>query len=146
MKGQERFAAPFLLHMFEIGDIVSVKAEDIGGALYGRNSVGGRFPVNRQYYEIVADLDNGLYVIGIGNLAIAAVRCGDLRLETVSSAWEPVDVSGKVRIRDGAKNYMGYPLPRYVYGKEYTVISVTYDRVLLANEHQTVAIKGEDVL
>lgn len=138
--------APFLLDMFEVGDIVSVITEMIDGYPHGRNGVGGLFPVNRKYYEVVADLGNGLYIIGIGNLAIAAVTSNGIQLEDVSSAWQATDISGVVKIRNGARNYMGYPLPNYVYGREFTVVGIMCDRVSLRSGDHTVAVKAEDLL
>lgn len=132
--------------MFNIGDIVSVQTEMVGGYPHAQNSIGGLFPVNRRYYEIVAVIDADLYIIGIGNLAIAAVRGDALTSEDVGSAWMPVNICGKVHIRAGARNYMGYPLPGYVYAQEYTVTSIVCDRVLLSGGDYTVAVKGEDVV
>ena len=132
--------------MFEIGDIVSVRTTLMDGFPHGRNAIGGVFPVNRSLYEVIADMGNGIYVIGVGNLAIAAVPAGELRLSSASSAWEETDVSGKARIRHGARNYMGYPLPSYVYEQQYRVSNVLFDRVLLENENQVVAVKAEDLI
>lgn len=133
--------------MFVTGDIVSVQtAEILKEYPYGRNSIGGLFPINRHLYEVLADLGNEVYVIGIGNIAIAAVRCDTLRLETAKSAWEPVFISGTVGVRFGARNYMGYPLPSYVYEQKYEIANIMYDRVVLRNEEQTLAVKGEDVI
>lgn len=146
MKGTGVFTHSFFIGMFDIGDIVSVRTEVIDGERYGRNSLGGLFPVNREYYEILTDMGNGLYVIGIGGLAIAAVQAGTLRLEDAESAWIPVLVCGKVHVKPGAKNYIGYPLPSYVYEQEYDVIRVMCDRVVLCNGTQVIAVKGEDVL
>lgn len=132
--------------MFNIGDVVSIQTEFVDGFPHARNSIGGLFPVNRKYYEILSDVGNGLYVIGVGNLAIAVVSCHTLRLENIPQAWEPVLLDGIVSIKSGARNYMGYPLPSYVYEQKYAVINVIYDRVLLGNGMQTLAMKGEDLI
>lgn len=133
--------------MYNIGDIVSVQIASIENEIpYGRNSIGGLFPINRRYYEIISDVGNGIYVIGIGNIAIAAVSCNVLHLEPVSRAYEPVEIDGVVSVREGARNYMGYPLPSYVYRRKYTVIHVVCDRVLIGDGTQILAVKGEDLI
>ena len=133
--------------MFDVGDIVAINTvEVVNGYPYARNSIGGLFPVNRDYYEVVADLGNGIYIIGVGNIAIAAVGCSLISLADVDAAWEEVVISGRVRIKEGARNYMGYPLPTYVFEQEYTVANIMYDRVVLSNATQTFAVKGEDIV
>lgn len=133
--------------MLQLGDIVSIQeTELVDGFPYARNSIGGLFPVNRQYYEILSDIGNGLYTIGVGNIAIAVVSCGILRLESVASAWEPIVVPDIVIVPSGSRNYMGYLLPPYVCKQKYTVINVICDRVLLRNKDQTLAMKGEDLV
>lgn len=133
--------------MFDVGDIVAINTvEVVNGYPYARNSIGGLFPVNRDYYEVVADLGNGIYIIGVGNIAIAAVGCSLISLADVDAAWEEVVISGRVRIKEGARNYMGYPLPTYVFEQEYTVANIMYDRVVLSNATQTLAVKGEDIV
>lgn len=134
-------------NMFDVGDIVAINTvEVVNGYPYARNSIGGLFPVNRDYYEVVADLGNGIYIIGIGNIAIAAVGYSLISMADVDAAWEEIVISGRVRIKEGARNYMGYPLPAYVFGQEYTVANIMYDRVVLSNATQTLAVKGEDIV
>jgi len=132
--------------MFDIGDVVSVRTVQVDGFPYGRNAIGGQFPVNRDYYEIITDIGNGIYIIGVGNLAIAAVCAGELRLETVILDWPKVPVGGPAKIRKGSRNWMGYPLPSYIYEQDFVIDSVLFDRVLLRNETLSLAVRAEDLL
>lgn len=132
--------------MFDIGDVVSVRTISVDGFPYGRNAIGGQFPVNRDYYEIITDIGNGIYVIGIGNLAIAAVCGEELRLETAKLEWQNIEIGIHVRIKKGARNWMGYPLPSFIFNQKFVVDSVLFDRVLLRGDTLSVAVKSEDLI
>lgn len=140
------FALLFYSIMFDIGDVVSVRTIPVDGFPHGRNAIGGLFPVNRDYYEIITDIGNGIYVIGVGNFAIAAVCAGELRLESASMNWPEIIVGTHVKIKNGARNWMGYPLPSYVYNQDFVIDSVLFDRVLLRNDALSLAVKAEDLL
>lgn len=135
---------------FNVGDIIHLtNTETIDGRVRCRTSQGGYFYVNRERYNIIS-ITGGNYLIGVGNIPIAAVTEDNIESCNADKAWDEhgLSVGDKVKIREGAMEYTGFDLPSGVKPHiPYTIGLITCDRIVLYNNRKRMvcAVKADDV-
>ena len=128
------------------GDVVSIRSSYIyRGEKYAKTYIGGAFLVNRDLYEIIS-VNGDVAVIGVGEIPFAAVRPQILKEEKIDRAWASpcLSVGDTVHVLS-ERDYMGHFLPHGFADEEYTVLSITQDRVVIGDKNKSFAIRGEDL-
>lgn len=136
--------------MFKVGEVIRLKnTVDINGRTRCRTSQGGYFYVNRDRYNIISII-GGSYLIGVGNIPIAAVSEENMEKCDAEKAWDEhiFAIGDRVMIRSGAMDYAGFDLPSGVKLRDiYTIGLITCDRIVLYNSKKRLvcAVKAADV-